>query len=148
MASRCSAAGGALAAVLHVPLAVAHAGASLPLALLLLVMSLVCLPCAGHLWRDPGRRTWRLAALVGSAVLVLHAALLLAPAGSGVRLDLAGHAGHATDLGAGGSSPLAAALVPALTLAQVVTALVLLGRARHRSCGDGTPVVAVEPWRA
>ncbi|GAA0300701.1 hypothetical protein GCM10009528_17100 [Kineococcus aurantiacus] len=140
---------GAVAAVLHVPLALAHAGASLPLALVLLVMALVCLPCAGHLWRAPSPRTWRAVALAGSLVLVAHAALLLAPPLSvpspGVRLDVAGsagHAGHATALGgtAAWHSPALLAVVSALTAAQVVACLVLLERSRRPSGATGASV--------
>ena len=131
LASRCVAAGGAGAALLHVPLAVAHAAVSLPLAGALLVMALVCLPCAGHLWRTPSRRTWALVAGVGAAMLTAHAALVLAPGATTAPLALTGHAGHATALaGPAGlvHSPLAPVVLSALSLAQVVACLVLLAR--------------------
>lgn len=130
VASRCVAVTGAVAAVLHVPLAIAHAGASLPLAGLLLVMSLICLPCAGHLWRAPSPRTWGVVAAAGGAMLLTHATLLLSSGtGPAAALSLSGHAGHTTDLADPWHSPVLLALVSVLTLAQVVTCLGLL---RHR----------------
>lgn len=133
--SRGVAVAGAAAAVLHVPLAVAHAGSSLPLAALLLVMSLVCLPCAGHLWRAPSPRTWTVVAAVGGAVLLAHAALLATPATAAPGLVVpAGHASHATALGLPGpSGDVALAAVSLLTLTQVVGCLALLLRREAQS---------------
>ncbi|MEW9265054.1 hypothetical protein AB1207_09865 [Kineococcus endophyticus] len=130
--SRGVAVAGAAAAVLHVPLAVAHAGSSLPLAGALLVMSLVCLPCAGHLWRAPSPRTWAVVAAVGGAVLLAHAALLATPATVSPGLVTpAGHASHTTALGLPGpSGGVALAAVSTLTAAQVLGCLVLLLRRR------------------
>jgi hypothetical protein len=121
------AAAGAVAAVLHVPLAVAHAGASLPLALVLLLMSLVCLPCAGHLWRAPSRRAWTVAAVAGSGMLLAHAVLLLLPAAGSGAFRVTGHTGHSTAVGLPFLHSTGWLLVvSALTLAQVVTALAVL----------------------
>lgn len=141
-ASRRVAVAGVVAAVLHVPLAIAHAGASLPLAGVLLVVSLVCLPCAGHLWRSPSPRTWSVVAGAGAAMLATHAALLLTPAaGPAALLVPAGHAGHATALAAPWHSPALLAVVSFLTLAEVATCLGLL----LRRCSPGTTVTtAVE----
>ncbi|WP_328294747.1 hypothetical protein OG218_18850 [Kineococcus sp. NBC_00420] len=138
-ASRWVAVTGVVAAVLHVPLAIAHAGASLPLAGVLLVMSLVCLPCAGHLWRSPSPRTWALVAAVGTVVLLTHAALLVTPAGGSASvLSLRGHAGHTTTLADPWHSPVLLALVSVLTLAQVATCLHLLTGRPHLLRGRGT----------
>ena len=144
-ASRRVAVAGVVAAVLHVPLAIAHAGASLPLAGVLLVVSLVCLPCAGHLWRSPSPRTWSVVAGAGAAVLATHAALLLTPAAGPAALLVpaghAGHAGHAMALAAPWHSPALLAVVSVLTLAEVATCLGLL----LRRCSPGTTVTtAVE----
>lgn len=138
--SRCAAVLGATAAVLHVPLAVAHAGSSPLLALALLLMSLVCLPCAGHLWRAPSRRTWLLVAVAGAAMLVAHAVLLVLPGGSEPRgLPVAGHAGHSTGIGLGFTHSAGwLVLVSALTAVQVVTAVGMLRGAEAR----------VRAWRA
>ncbi len=138
-ASRWVAVTGVVAAVLHVPLAIAHAGASLPLAGVLLVMSLVCLPCAGHLWRSPSHRTWALVAAVGTVVLLTHAALLVTPAGGSASvLSLRGHAGHTTTLADPWHSPVLLALVSVLTLAQVATCLHLLVGRPHLLRERGT----------
>lgn len=124
LASRCVAVTGAVAAALHVPLAIAHAAVSLPLAGLLVVVSLVCLPCAGHLWRTPSPRTWTLVVAAGTAMLIGHGALLLLP-GGGTTAVLAptGHAGHATAVGAASlwHGPGVLAVVTALSLVQVAT---------------------------
>ncbi|MFD0482820.1 hypothetical protein ACFQ46_09465 [Kineococcus sp. GCM10028916] len=138
-ASRWVAVTGVVAAVLHVPLAIAHAGASLPLAGVLLVMSLVCLPCAGHLWRSPSPRTWTLVAAAGTVMLVTHAALLVTPAGGSASvLPPSGHAGHTTTLADPWHSPVLLALVSVLTLAQVATCLHLLAGRPHLLRGRGT----------
>ncbi|MEW1956973.1 hypothetical protein [Kineococcus sp. NPDC059986] len=139
--SRGAAVAGAVAAVLHVPLAVAHAGSSLVLAAGLLVMSLACLPCAGHLWRSPSPRTWTVVAAVGTAVLLVHAALLAGPAGpSAPGAAPGGHAGHATALALPGLHGTAVGdvglvLVSVLTLAQVLSCLVLLSLVLLRRTG-------------
>ena len=140
-ASRAAAALGGAAAVLHVPLALAHAGASLPAAAALLLMSLVCLPCAGHLWRAPCRRAWTTCALAGTGMLAAHGVLLTLHAAppSATPLLVTGHGAHASALPALGSGP-ALALVSLLTAAQVAlccAALARGGAARRRGTMPG-----------
>lgn len=77
--------------------------------LAMLVMALVCLPCAWHLWRAPTGSTWAATAGLDAAMLALHAQML-APA--------AGHA-HAA-----GSPPAAMWLGLGLVVAQLVLAAV------------------------
>ncbi len=98
-------------------------------------MSLVCLPCAGHLWRAPSPRTWAVVAAVGGAVLLVHVGLLAAPvtAPPGPVAVPAGHASHVTALGLPGpSGDVALAAVSTLTVAQVLGCLVLLLRRGNR----------------
>ncbi|MGI4895761.1 MAG: hypothetical protein ACRYF3_11680 [Janthinobacterium lividum] len=164
LVSRCVAVLGAVCAVLHVPLLLAHASASLPLAAVLLVLSLGCLPCAGHLWRSPSPRTWSLTAVADSVMLLAPAALLRsAGPGSSPALSAAGHpssaahlssaaqqssaadlssAGHPTHTTSGGSLTLphshaALAVLAGVTSAQPATCLTLLGN----PLGRGGPVV-------
>lgn len=62
--------------VLHVPVLGAHL-ASAPLsAVFMAVLSIGCLSCARHLWRDPGVRAWVTCLVLALAMLALHTVLV------------------------------------------------------------------------
>lgn len=58
-------------------------------AILMAALSLICLTCARHLWRDPQVRTWNICLALALAMLILHAVLI-----GGTQTGQAGHAGH------------------------------------------------------
>lgn len=138
-----------VAALAHLPLAVTHLGQSLWLATTLAAMSLLCLPCAGRLWRDPGRGTWRMVVVLGSAMIGLHLLLLTQVANAGVSMsmthEMAGmHDGHQG--GGWPSWPLGVPtmmLVTAATVLQVIGGISLLARqalaARRTTPGRSRP---------
>ncbi|MGJ9404890.1 hypothetical protein ACHABQ_01005 [Nesterenkonia aurantiaca] len=67
---RTAAAGAALSGLLHL-LMLTH-GHHLGSALAMAGMAIICLPCAGHLWRTPSPRSWLTIAAMNAAMLGLH----------------------------------------------------------------------------
>lgn len=67
---RTAAAGAALSGLLHL-LMLTH-GHHLGSALAMAGMAIICLPCAGHLWRAPSPRSWLTIAAMNAAMLGLH----------------------------------------------------------------------------
>ncbi|WP_460688566.1 hypothetical protein [Nesterenkonia suensis] len=63
----------ALAGVLHL-LMLGHGG--LVMSLLMVAMAMICLPCAGHLWRGDSPRAWTMIALMNAGMVVLHLGLM------------------------------------------------------------------------
>lgn len=119
--------------LLHVPLAVSHAPVDAGTALVLLVMALVCLPCAGHLHRRGDRGAILLSTVMAAGMLAVHGVLLWS--GHGSLRSAAGPPGsahlHGTALGVGlgvaGSTFLAGLLV-ALGCVQVGWGVALSSR--------------------
>jgi hypothetical protein len=70
---------------------------------LMVAMIIACLPCAGHLWRTQSTKSLVLVTGMSSAMLVMHAALMMSgysDEGGGVRELAAGHhASHTTSAG-------------------------------------------------
>ncbi|MBO0595858.1 hypothetical protein I2485_12915 [Nesterenkonia sp. E16_7] len=67
---RTAAVGAALSGLLHLVM-LTH-GHHLGLALAMAGMAIICLPCAGHLWRTPSPGTWFTIATMNTAMLGLH----------------------------------------------------------------------------
>lgn len=83
---RTAAVGAATSGILHL-LMLGHGG-HLGWSLLMAAMAIVCLPCAGHLWRMASVRSWALIGVMNSGMLAVHLGMLtpadsaqLAPAG-------------------------------------------------------------------
>lgn len=70
---RTAAAGAAVSGLLHL-LMLGHGdhGGHLGGVLLMSAMAIVCLPCAGHLWRAASQRTWTVIAVMNTAMLAVH----------------------------------------------------------------------------
>lgn len=67
---RTAAGGAALSGLLHL-LMLSH-GHNLGWALAMAVMAIICLPCAGHLWRVPSPRSWVTIAAMNATMLGMH----------------------------------------------------------------------------
>lgn len=81
---RTAAAGAAGSGLLHL-LMLGHHGHHLGWSLAMAAMAIICLPCAGHLWRIASRRSWTTIALMNAAMLGVHL-WMLASSGSSTEL--------------------------------------------------------------
>lgn len=63
----------ALSGVVHLVL-LGHGG--LLMGLVMAAMAVVCLPCAGHLWRGESLRAWTMIAVMNAGMLILHLGLM------------------------------------------------------------------------
>ncbi|MGJ9371789.1 hypothetical protein [Nesterenkonia sp. CF4.4] len=160
---RTAALGAAASGLLHLIL-LGH-GHHLGSALAMAGMAIICLPCAGHLWRKAGRRSWTTIAVMNAAMLGVHLWMtaeadqhdsargdqLSGAAETGVA-DAAVQAGHAhslvPDLGPVASNPEASAatlhhvLFPlASGMAALEILLALLGLMLLHRGRDGTIAV-------
>ncbi|GAA4911654.1 hypothetical protein [Nesterenkonia rhizosphaerae] len=57
------------------------------LSLVMALMALVCMPCAGHLWRSARLRTWITVGSMNLSMLLLHLAMLSAGAHRGADVE-------------------------------------------------------------
>ncbi len=71
---RTAAVGAGVSGVLHL-LMLGHGG-HLGWSLLMTAMAIVCLPCAGHLWRMASVRSWTLIGVMNSGMLAVHLGML------------------------------------------------------------------------
>lgn len=139
-----------------------HLGA----ALLMAAMAIVCLPCAGHLWRAASMRSWTMIAVMNAAMLATHLGMLAGNAaptaahsaqlGAGATPDQTtvpeAQAAHAHDSWAGAAAPAASSeahaeglhqlllpLASGLALLEIMLALLGLALLRRRSTKEGAP---------
>ncbi|MCH8571477.1 hypothetical protein LSI54_08945 [Nesterenkonia sp. AY15] len=77
MIRRAAAGGAALSGLLHL-LMLSH-GPHLGWALAMAVMAIICLPCAGHLWRVPSPRSWITIAAMNATMLGMHLWVIAGP---------------------------------------------------------------------
>ncbi|MDZ5076396.1 hypothetical protein [Nesterenkonia sp. HG001] len=85
----------ALSGVVHLVL-LGHGGLLMSLAMA--AMAVVCLPCAGHLWRGESLRAWTMVAVMSVGMLILHLGLMRpngAEAGNpdGLEVEVPHHGG-------------------------------------------------------
>ncbi|WP_218219953.1 hypothetical protein [Nesterenkonia sp. Act20] len=71
---RTAAVGAGASGILHL-LMLGHGG-HLGWSLLMTAMAIVCLPCAGHLWRMASVRSWTLIGVMNCGMLVMHLGML------------------------------------------------------------------------
>ncbi|YCH15200.1 hypothetical protein M1E01_17695 [Arthrobacter sp. D1-17] len=103
------------------------------LSALMLAMAAVCLPCAVHVWRHSSVSALRRIMASGVAMAVLHAFLLLAPAGSAHHHAGSGPAAATAMAGEPEGSAAAALLaVIALEITTALLASTLVARLRPR----------------
>ena len=98
------------------------------LSALMLAMVAVCMPCTVHVWRRSSVAALRRIMASGIAMAVLHAFLLLAPAGPAHS-----HAAAAAAAGPEGSAAAALLAVIALEITTAFLASTLVARLRLRS---------------
>lgn len=138
--------------VVHVPVLMQHMGSYPGASVLMLVLTMACIPCIAHLWKGPRVRDWVATTGIAATMLVVHLSMLGAmdPESSGMTSDMATMVGHhppaqelpSTSLGIEGlghhlmavANSLAAAqlVVAATTLSVVVICTRLRGRGASR----------------
>ncbi|WP_308471413.1 hypothetical protein [Arthrobacter sp. Y81] len=104
---------------------------------LMLAMVGVGMPCAVHIWRDGRVGSLRQVMACGLAMTVLHAALLMAGAGSGYGASVHSHGAAALPAAAAAGSAAGSAAggllaVIALEITTALLAATLLARLRRR----------------
>lgn len=110
---RCLAVGAGTSALLHL-LMLGHG--TFWSSMLMAGLAVVCLPCAGHLWRVPSRRTAATIGVMNAGMLLLHIWLLLEP-GSMIAPEAVGQGSHRHHAGLGVMIDHTALLVAATALA-------------------------------
>lgn len=99
---RTAAVGAALSGILHL-LMITHG--PIGWGLLMAIMAITCLPCAGHLWRRPTLQGWMIIGIMNAGMVAVHIGLLTRgahghghPSGTGELVEelqqSADHAGH------------------------------------------------------
>ncbi|NYJ17632.1 hypothetical protein [Nesterenkonia sandarakina] len=161
---RVAAVGAAASGLLH--LVMLSQGHHLGAALLMAAMAIVCLPCAGHLWRAASMRSWTVIAVMNAAMLATHLGMLTGHAsptaahsvqlGTGATPDQTTapelQGAHAHDSWAGAATPIASSeahaeglhqlLLPVasgLALLEIMLALLGLALLRRQSTKEGAP---------
>ncbi|GAA1139372.1 hypothetical protein [Nesterenkonia lutea] len=123
---RTAAAGAGASGILHL-LMLGH-GDHLGWSMFMVAMAIVCLPCAGHLWRTASSRSWMLIGLMNAGMLAVHMWLLgstppgpAEPALPNADLNPA-HSHGETALGLAGTHELLLPLASAAAILEILLA--------------------------